>query len=94
MTIKNFNQKARAYALKNALTYNGKAQQGSVISALFNEGLKKNEVSKYIKEISQIVSEVNSLSLNEQKKEFIPLEKLIHERPHREGLSELPNAKK
>ena len=28
----------RAYVLKNAISYNGKAQQGAVISALFNEG--------------------------------------------------------
>jgi len=41
MTIKNLEKKTRAYALKNALAYKGKANQGAVISGLFNEGLKK-----------------------------------------------------
>ncbi len=87
-------KKIRAYALKNALSYNGKAMQGSVISSLFNEGLKKNEVSKYVKKISEIIREVNSLSVEEQKKEFEKLEKEVHKRKVREGLQELPNAKK
>lgn len=86
-------KKIRAYALKNAVAYNGKAIQGNVISALFNEGLKKTEVGKYIKKISEIISEVNKLSLNEQEKEFGVLRKQIHERHGREGLPELPNAK-
>ena len=40
-------KKIRAYALKNAIAYKGKANQGAVISALFNEGMKKNEVKDY-----------------------------------------------
>ena len=92
--MKNLPKKARAYALKNAIAYDGKAQQGAVISALFHEGLKKSEVGKYIKEISKVVSEVNSLSLEEQKKEFEKLEKEVSERKGREGLSDLPNVKK
>jgi glutamyl-tRNA synthetase len=92
--IKNLDKKIRAYALKNALAYNGKAMQGPVISALFNEGLKRNEVGKYSKEIIEILSEVNKLSLDEQKKEFEKLEKEVSEREVREGLQELPNAGK
>ncbi len=92
--MKDLEKKARAYALKNALAYNGKAQQGFVISSLFNEGLKKSEVGKYSNQISEIVSEVNSLNSEQQQKEFFSLKKFIHERPHREGLAELPNAKK
>lgn len=92
--MKNLSQKARAYALKNALNYEGKAKQGNVISALFNEGLKKDEVGKFAKEISKIVSEVNSLNLKEQEREFEKLKSLIHERKGREGLEELPNAKR
>jgi len=60
----------KAYALKNAVTYNGKAQQGSVLSSLFHEGLDKKDVKKYVSTISKIISEVNSLSLEEQKKEY------------------------
>lgn len=92
--MKNLEKKARAYALKNALAYGGKAVQGAVISALFNEGLKKNEVGKYAKKISGIIFEVNSLSIKEQDEEFKKLEKEVSEREVREGIEELPNVKK
>ena len=48
--MKNFSKKTRAYALKNAISYGGKGKMGSVISSLFNEGLKKEYVKKYSKE--------------------------------------------
>jgi glutamyl-tRNA synthetase len=92
--MKNFSEKARAYALKNAISYNGKAKQGSVISSLFNEGLKKEEIGKYNKQISMIVNEVNKLSPEEQEKQFEHLRDIISERHGREGLPELPEAKK
>jgi len=92
--MKNLEIKTRAYALKNALVHEGKAMQGPVISSLFNEGLKKDEVRKYAKQIAQIIFEVNSLSVEEQEKEFEKLEKEVSERPAREGLEELPNARK
>ncbi len=92
--IKDFEKKVRAYALKNALAHEGKAMQGPVISSLFNEGLKRNEVGKYAKKISEILLEINSLSAEEQEKEFGKLEKKVHERKVREGLEELPDAKK
>ena len=92
--IKDFDKKIKAYALKNALAHDGKAMQGPVISSLFNEGLKKGEVGKYAKKISEIILEVNSLLIDEQKKEFEKLEKKVHEREVREGLEELSNAKK
>jgi len=91
--MKNFSKKTRAYALKNAISYGGKGKMGSVISSLFNEGLKKEDVKKYSKEINEIVSEINGLSLEEQKKEFEKLKKFVSERETREGLSELPNVK-
>ncbi len=94
MNKKELEQKARAYALKNALAYKGKAQTGSVISALFNEGLKKGEVKKYSRTISGIVDEINKLSLEEQEEEFGSLKEKISVRKVREGLEELPNAKK
>ena len=92
--MKSLEKKTRAYALKNALTYDGTARMGSVISSLFNEGLKKDEVKKYSKKISQIILKVNDLSLEEQKKEFKKLSKDVSHRDAREGLPELPNAKK
>ena len=94
MNKKELEKKAKAYALKNALAYKGKAQQGAVISSLFNEGLKKDEIGKHVKEISQIINEVNKLSLEEQKEEFSKSEKSVSVRKIREGLEELPNAKK
>ena len=92
--MKDLEKKTRAYALKNALNHEGMAMQGPVISSLFNEGLKRNEVGKYAKKISEIILGINSLSIEEQKKEFEKLEKEVSERPEREGLEELPNAKK
>ncbi|MFA4952709.1 MAG: glutamate--tRNA ligase family protein [Candidatus Pacearchaeota archaeon] len=92
--MKNLDKKIRAYALKNAIAYEGKARQGAVISGLFAEGLKKEDVKKIIKDVSKIVNEVNKLSLEEQEKEFEKLKKETHEREHREGLEELPNANK
>ncbi len=94
MNIKELETKARAYALKNAIAHDGHAVPGAVISSLFNEGLKKTEAGKYAKEVSRIVSEVNKLPPEEQKKEFEELSKEVSERETREGLSELPNAKK
>lgn len=92
--MKDFEKKVRAYALKNALVHKGKAQPGSVIAGLFHEGLKKSEVKKYSKKISEIVKEVNSLSFEQQEKEFKKLGKKISKRKIREGLKELPGAKK
>lgn len=92
--IKEIDKKTRAYAIKNAIAHEGKAMQGPVISSLFNEGLKKSEVGKYAKKISEIILEVNSLSPEQQEKEFAKLKNRISERETREGLEELPNAKK
>jgi glutamyl-tRNA synthetase len=92
--IKKLDDKIKAYALKNALAYHGKAQPGSVVSALFNEGLKKNEVKKVMPKIQKVIKEINKLSLQEQKKEFEKLHGIISERHGREGLPELPKAKK
>lgn len=92
--MKNFTNIARAYALKNALAHEGKAAQGNVISSLFHEGLKKEEVKEAVKEISKIIKQINSLSLQEQKKEFEKLSKFVDEREAREGLDELPEVDK
>ena len=92
--MKDIDKKTKAYALKNALAYDGKAQQGAVISSLFHEGLKKEKLKDHIKEISKIISDVNKLSLQEQTKEYEELKELVSERPSREGLEELPNVKR
>ena len=92
--MKDLEKKTKAYALKNAIAHEGKAMQGPVISSLFIEGLKKDEVGKFAKQISEIIFKINSLSLEEQKKEFEKLEKEVSERETHEGLDELPNAEK
>ena len=92
--MKDLKTKARAYALKNAIAHEGKAQAGSVISSLFHEGLKPNEVKKYAREINQIVNDINKLSLSDQTIEFSKLEDETSHREGREGLPELPGAKK
>jgi len=92
--MKDFEKLARAYALKNAIAHEGDARMGTVISALFNEGLKRSEVKKYSKKISDIVLEVNKLSPEKQNDEYLKVEKFVSEREGREGLPELPNAKK
>lgn len=84
----------KAYALKNAIEHNGKAVVGSVISGLFIEGLKKENVKKIIPKINNILDEINKLSIDKQKKEFNNLQKLIGHRPERKGLPALPKAKK
>ncbi len=92
--MKDFEKKARAHALKNAIAHDGKAISGSVISGLFAEGLKPEDMKVYGKEINKIVSEINKLSSEEQKKEFEKLEKSISEREVRDGLPELPDVPK
>ena len=94
MEIEKLRKKARAYALKNSLAHDGKAMTGAVISSLFVEGLKKDDLKKFGKEINKIVEEINSLSIEEQKSEFENFENQIHQREVREGLPELPDAKK
>ena len=90
--MKNFEEKARAYALKNAISYKGKANSGAVISALFNEGLDKKDLKEKAKEINLIVAEVNKLSLEEQEIEFAKVVDFVSSRKIREGLPELPHA--
>jgi len=90
MVVKNWGKIIRAYGLKNAISHEGVALQGPVISSLFHEGLEKKEVGKYAKRINEILLEINSLSQEEQEKEFKKLEKEVSERPAREGLPELP----
>jgi len=92
--MKEWTKKIRAYALKNAVEHNGKAQESSVISSLFHEGLKKEDVRRVIQDVKKIVSEINKLELEEQEKEFSKLEKETSSRPEREGLQELPDISK
>jgi len=90
---KNWQKKIRAYALKNAIAHEGKSREESIISSLFHEGLKKEEIRDILKEIKKTVSEINKMKPEEQKKEFEKLEKETSEREEREGLPDLQNVK-
>ncbi len=89
--MKNFSREMSAYALKNALEHGGKAVSGAVINGLFNHGLKKEDIKKIMPEILKTLKKINSFSVEEQKKQFDKVEKLIGHRREREGLPELKN---
>jgi glutamyl-tRNA synthetase len=92
--MKNLKEKCMAYALKNAIAHEGKSNQGAIISGLFAEGLKKDEVKKVIKDVTESLNEVNSFSVEEQKALFEKYKNEISEREVREGLPELPDVPK
>lgn len=84
----------KAHILDNALAHEGKAMQGSVLNALFSEGLKKQEIKEVLPTITEILTKINSMSLKEQETEFEEIKDKIHKRKTRvEGeLPELPEA--
>ncbi|MDP1728841.1 MAG: glutamate--tRNA ligase family protein [archaeon] len=86
----------KAYALKNAVEHGGKAVMGSVISGLFIEGLKKEEIKDYTMKLSFIINEVNKMSPELQKVEYEEINKKVKHREVRDPseLPELPGAKK
>lgn len=83
------------HALANAVQFNGKANENAVLGKVLAERPElKDEIKELRKEISKTVKEVNSWSLEKQKKE---LEKIGYEKPEkveREGLPPLPDAVK
>jgi glutamyl-tRNA synthetase len=81
----------KAYALENAVKYKGKANQGSVLAGLFAEGLEKSEVKEIMPKIKEVIDEVNSMSVDEQKKELEIMEFKTSKREVRE-VPPLPNA--
>lgn len=87
-------QKIKAYALKNAIHYGGKANPGAVVSALFVEGLEKNKVKEIMPKIQEVIKEISKWDLDKQKKEYKKLRDSVSEREVREGLPELPNVGK
>jgi len=94
--IKDLEQKIKAYGLKNAIDYEGKAQAGSVLSSLFHEGLEKSEVKEVMPKINEILKQINSKSLEKQKEDLEELESFISHRKVRaeDELPELPNTEK
>jgi glutamyl-tRNA synthetase len=87
-----------AYALENAVSHEGKAQQGAIIPKLFQVGLKKEHIKDIVKDVQVIVNKVNAMKPEEQTEEFDKLSRLLPEKTRverKEGeLPELPNAEK
>jgi len=92
--LKKFSEKILAYALKNAIEHDGKAQVGAVLSPLFHEGLEKEQVKKIMPFVQETLKKVNSMNLEEQKKLFEKESDEISHRTEREGLPELPDVPK
>ena len=84
----------KAYALENAIKYEGKANQGAVLAGLFAEGLEKSKIKNIIPTIQKVLEEVNNLSSEKQREQFSKLDSKTSKREIREGLKELPNAEK
>lgn len=84
------------WALKNAIEHDGKAQVGAVIPKVIGEKPElRQKIKEVAKEVTLIVKEVNSLSIEKQKeklKEIAP--ELLEQKKHeeRQELPDLPNA--
>ena len=86
----------KKHALLNAQEYNGKANAQAVLGKVLAEQPKlKKDMAKLGKAVGKTVKEINSWSLDKQKKELAKFGKI--EKPkkeEREGLPPLPNAVK
>ncbi len=88
-------EKIKFFALENAIKFNGKGNQGAVIGKILSlhPELKK-DMKTLSKQINEIVKEVNSMSLDEQKQAFDKTKKI--KKPKRKekqlGLPDLPKA--
>jgi glutamyl-tRNA synthetase len=84
----------KKHALLNAVEYNGKANVQAVMGKVLAEKPElKNDMATVGRETAKIVKEINSLTLEKQKKELEKFGKI--EKPkkeEREGLPPLPNA--
>ena len=81
------------YALANAVKFNGKANPGAVIGAVFGLDPELKKKAKEIgQEVAKVVKEVNAMSLDEQKKKLEALGGVEEKKKvQREGLKPLPN---
>jgi glutamyl-tRNA synthetase len=98
MSNEKIQKTARIYALQNAVQFNGRANPkaviGKVIAVLQKEGFFPKDI---IPIVNKVTSEVNKLSLDDQKNELeqIAPELLIKEKKERDfSLPELPKAEK
>ncbi|HEC76371.1 MAG TPA: glutamate--tRNA ligase [Thermoplasmatales archaeon] len=89
----NLEELARKYALLNAFKYEGKANLKAVIGKVMTDF--KGDAKEIIPIVKKIVEEVNSLSLEEQKREIDKLGiKFEEKKKEKKKLPPLPNARK
>ncbi|MBN2112480.1 glutamate--tRNA ligase [Candidatus Woesearchaeota archaeon] len=85
----------RKYALQNAVRYDGKANPGNIIGKVIGENPElKTKGKELMKDIQQIVREINKLSVEEQTKQLQELapEMLEKKAVEKEVLKQLKNA--
>lgn len=81
------------HALANAVQFNGKANVGAVLGKVIAEKPElKKDIEKLKKDISKIIKQVNSWSLEKQRKELEKLGYVKIEKEQRVGLPPLPAA--
>ena len=83
------------YALQNAVKFDGKANPGAVIGKILSENPElKKDMKNISKQANKIISEVNSMPLEEQKKQFEKYKGKIKikKKKIKHGLPELKNA--
>ncbi|MBM3230376.1 glutamate--tRNA ligase [Candidatus Pacearchaeota archaeon] len=91
--MEDFTKLIRAYALRNALDF-GKVDAGRILPKLFAHGLEKSNIGTILPLITQIVHEVNALSISAREKAFGPLASLLPEHEEKEKtLPPLPDAR-
>jgi len=82
---------ARKFALQNAIEYDGKANPGSVIGKIMNEGSEFRSQAKQVAEISrQVIAEVNAMSPENQLAELETLAPELLVKEKKEIIKELP----
>lgn len=82
------------YALHNAVKYNGKANPGAVLGQIFSQDPSlKNKAVEISKKVQEIITKVNKLSLEEQKKQLIKIAPELLEGKKEKKKREMPELK-
>ncbi|MBI2674827.1 MAG: glutamate--tRNA ligase [Candidatus Aenigmarchaeota archaeon] len=94
MALHDIERLAKAFAIQNAVGHDGKASTKAVIGRIVSERPEaRKDIGKIIPVIGKIVNDINSLSIEEQKKELERLpEGIFEEKERRQELPELPKA--
>ncbi|MBU0466813.1 MAG: glutamate--tRNA ligase [Nanoarchaeota archaeon] len=77
--VANLSKEMKAYALRNALEH-GQAVVGKVLPKLFNHGLEKSEIKGVMKDLNEVIRDVNSLSKEEREEMYEKYKKFIKKR--------------